>query len=78
MNAYKFVRIQYIYVFLSLTVLSWGDASMLLADISKIRRKHLIDGVHFSGDGYAKVPGGRKSFNQFQTFRLDPLCGKVA
>lgn len=39
----------------ALEIEAQSDASMLLADISKIRRKHLIDGVHFSGDGYAKV-----------------------
>lgn len=32
-----------------------NDASMLLADISEISRKHLVDGVHFNGKGYARV-----------------------
>jgi len=31
------------------------DASIFLADISKISPKHLVDGVHFSGEGYARV-----------------------
>jgi len=32
-----------------------SDASMLLADISEISRKHLVDGVHFNGKGYARL-----------------------
>jgi lysophospholipase L1-like esterase len=31
------------------------DTSILLADISEINTEHLVDGVHFSGKGYARI-----------------------